>query len=417
VTELVPLRRNRDFMLFQSGQLLSAVGTAVASIAYPLLTLSLTHSPAKTGLVSFAQFLPVVLFSLAFGVLADRHDRKRLMIAADVARVLAVGSLFVAIGTHRLTFPHILLVALVEGTGGVLFASGKSGVFKAVVPREQLPAAASLEEGRMSVVRLAGPSLGGVLFGVGRAVPFLADLLSYAFSTLSLLVMRTPFQEQRERAETHAVAEALEGLRFVWRNAFLRLTTLMLLLGNISAAGVQLAIVVLAKQHGLSSAAVGALVALIGAATLVGATASTHVRRVLSPRLILLSEFWAVLALVSFLVWPSVYVLVGAFAFQAFFFANTDAAVRAYWYAVTPDRLIGRVPTAMGNIMVLALPLGPLLAGLVIEHWSARAAIAIFVSLVLIAAVAGTFSRSTREVPEPVPDEAATPSASPAEAR
>lgn len=417
MTELVPLRRNRDFMLFQTGQLLSAVGTAVASIAYPLLTLALTHSPAKTGLVSFAQFLPVVLFSLAFGVLADRHDRKRLMIAADVARVLAVGSLFVAIATHRLTFPHILLVAFIEGTGGMLFASGKSGVFKAVVPREQLPAAASLEEGRMSVVRLAGPSLGGVLFGVGRAIPFLADLLSYAFSTLSLLVMRTPFQEQRERTETHAVAEAVEGLRFVWHNAFLRLTTLMLLLGNISAAGVQLAIVVLAKQHGLSSAAVGALVALVGAATLVGATASTLVRRVLSPRLILLSEFWAVLALVSFLVWPSVYVLAGAFAFQAFFFANTDAAVRAYWYAVTPDRLIGRVPTAMGNIMVLALPLGPLLAGFVIEHWSARAAIAIFVSLVLIAAVAGTLSRSTREVPEPVPDEAATPSASPAEAR
>jgi MFS family permease len=412
VTEPVPLRRNRDFMLFQTGQLLSAVGTAVASIAYPLLTLSLTHSPAKTGLVSFAQFLPIVLFNLAAGVFADRHDRKLLMIAADVARVLAVGSLVVAILTHRLTYPHILLVAFVEGTGGVLFGSGRSGVFKAVVPREQLPTAASLEEGRMSVVRLAGPSLGGVLFGVGRVVPFLADLLSYAFSTLSLLLMRTPFQEQRERTETHAVAEAIEGLRFVWHNSFLRLTTLMLMLGNISAAGVQLAIIVLAKQHGLSSAATGALVALLGAATLIGATASSLVRRVLSPRLILLSEFWASLALVSFLIWPSVYVLAGAFAFQAFFFANTDAAVRAYWYSVTPDRLIGRVPSAMGNVMVLALPLGPLLAGLLIQHWSARAAIAIFVSLVLVAAIAGTLSRSTREVP--LPDDAATPSASPA---
>jgi MFS family permease len=412
LTEPVPLRRNRDFMLFQTGQLLSAVGTAVASIAYPLLTLSLTHSPAKTGLVSFAQFLPIVLFALVFGVFADRHDRKRLMIVADVARVLAVGSLVVAIVAHRLTYPHIFLVAFVEGTGGVLFGSGRSGVFKAVVPTVQLPAAASLEEGRMSVVRLAGPSLGGVLFGVGRAVPFLADLLSYAFSTVSLLLMRTPFQQRRERAETHAVAEAVEGLHFVWHNAFLRLTTLMLMLGNISAAGVQLAIIVLAKQHGLSSAATGALVALLGAATLIGAMASSLVRRVLSPRLILLSEFWASLALVSFLIWPSVYVLAGAFAFQAFFFANTDAAVRAYWYAVTPDRLIGRVPSAMGNVMVLALPLGPLLAGLLIQHWSARAAIAIFVSLVLVAAIAGTLSRSTREVP--LPDDAATPSASPA---
>lgn len=414
MTELVPLRRNRDFMLFQTGQLLSAVGTAVASLAYPLLTLQLTHSPAKTGLVSFAQFLPVVLFALAAGVLADRHDRKRLMIAADVGRVLAVGSLVVAIATHRLTYPHILLVAFIEGTGGVLFGAGRSGVFKSVVPAQQFATAASLEEGRMSVVRLAGPSLGGVLYGVGRVVPFVADLASYAFSTVSLLLMRTPFQEQRERTETHAVAEAIEGLRFVWHNAFLRLTTLMLMLGNISAAGVQLAIVVLAKQHGLSSAAIGGLVALVGAATLVGATASTLIRRVLTPRVILLSEFWAVLALVSFLIWPSVYVLAGAFAFQAFFFANTDAALRTYWYSVTPDRLIGRVPSAMGNVMVLALPLGPLLAGLLIEHWSARAAIAIFVSLVLVAAVAGTLSRSTREVP--VPDDAATPSASPVEA-
>jgi len=418
VTELVPLRRNRDFILFQTGQLLSAVGTAMASIAYPLLTLALTHSPAKAGLVSFAQFLPVVLFNLAAGVLADRRDRKRLMIAADAARVFAVGSLVVAIATDQLTFAHIFLVAFVEGTGGVLFGSGRSGVFKAVVPPAQLPAAASLEEGRMSVVRLAGPSVGGALFGIGRVVPFVADLVSYAFSILALLLMRTPFQQKRERAETHPVADALEGLRFVWHNAFLRLTTLMLMLGNISAAGVQLAIVVLAKQHGLSSATVGALVALVGGATLVGATASTLVRRVLSPRLILLSEFWAVLALVSFLIWPSVYVLVGAFTFQAFFFANTDAAVRAYWYSVTPDRLIGRVPSAMGNLMVLALPLGPLLAGFLIEHWSARAAIAIFVSLVLVAAVAGTLSRSTREVPEPVPEQVpedlVTPSASPA---
>jgi MFS family permease len=251
----------------------------------------------------------------------------------------------------------------------------------------------------MSIVRLAGPPAGGALFGVGAAVPFVADLVSYAFSTVSLLAMRTPFQQRRERADTHVLAEAAEGVRFVWANPFLRLTTLMLLLGNFSASGVQLAIVVLAKQHHIASAGVGALVALIGATTLLGATASPLVRRFLSPRAILLSEFWASLALVSFVARPSVYVLAAAFAFQAFFFANTDSAVRAYWYAVTPDRLIGRVPTAMGNVMVLVLPLGPLAAGLLIEKVSPRAAIALFLGVVLVAAVSGTLSRSTREVP------------------
>jgi MFS family permease len=398
-----PLRRNRDFMLFQTGQLLSAVGTSTATIAYPLLTLAVTRSPAKTGLVSFAQFLPIVLFNLAAGVVADRGDRKRLMIASDIVRAVAVGTLVAAILLHHLAYWHIVLVSFVEGTGGVFFGAGRSGVFKSVVPAEQLPAAASAEEGRMSVVRLAGPPAGGALFGVGRVVPFVADLASYAFSTLSLLAMRTPFQQPRERPEAHVFAEALEGLRFVWENTFLRLTTLMLLLGNFSAGGVQLSIVVLAKQHHIASAGVGALVALVGATTLLGATASPLVRRFLSPRAILLSEFWASLALVSFLVWPSVYVLAAAFAFQAFFFANTDAAVRAYWYAVTPDRLIGRVPSAMGNVMILVTPLGPLAAGLLIEKASPRAAIALFLGVVLVAAVSGTLSRSTREVP-PIPE-------------
>ena len=398
---LTPLRRNRDFVLFQAGQLLSAVGTAVGSIAYPLLTLAVTHSPAKTGIVSFAQFVPIVLFSLVAGVAADRGDRKRLMIASDVVRALAVGSLVASILLHHLAFWQIVVVSFVEGTGSVFFGAGRSGVFKSVVPKAQLAAAASTEEARLSIVRLAGPPVGGALLGVGRSVPFLADAVSYAFSTVSLLAMRTPFQERRERPDTHVLAEAGEGLRFVWANPFLRLTTLMLMLGNFSAGGVQLAVIVLAKRHGLSGAGVGALVALVGATTFLGATASPLVRRVLSPRAILLSEFWASLALVSFLVRPNAYVLATALAFQAFFFANTDAAVRAYWYAVTPDRLIGRVATAMGNVRVLVTPLGPLVAGLLIQSASPRAAIALFMGTALVAAVAGTLSRSTRNVPAP----------------
>jgi MFS family permease len=398
-------------VLFQTGQLLSAVGTGTASIAYPLLTLAATHSPAKAGVVSFAQFLPFVLFGLVSGVVGDRIDRKRMMIAADIARAVAVAFLVAAILLHQLAFWQIVLVSFIEGSGGVFFGAGRSGVFKSVVPKAQLAAAASAEEARLSIVRLVGPPAGGALFGVGRAVPFVVDALSYVFSMVALFAMRTPFQERRERAHTHVFADAVEGLRFVWANPFLRLTTLMLMLGSFSAGGVQLAVVVLAQQHGLAGAGVGTLVALVGAATLLGATASPLVRRVLSPRAILLSEFWASVALVSFLVWPSVYVLAAAFAFQAFFFANTDAAVRAYWYAVTPDRLIARVPSAMGNVIVLVMPLGPLAAGILIESVSSRAAIALFLGVLLVAAVSGTFSRSTRDVP--APEDVSPPEASP----
>src|SRR5919204_4060662 len=149
---LTPLRRNRDFLLFQTGQLLSAVGTGTATIAYPLLTLAATHSPAKAGVVAFAQFLPIVLFSLAAGVAADRADRKRLMIASDIVRAVAVGGLVAAILLPRLSFLQIVVVSFIEGTGGVFFGAGRSGVFKSVVPKAQLAAAASTEEARLSIV-------------------------------------------------------------------------------------------------------------------------------------------------------------------------------------------------------------------------------------------------------------------------
>jgi len=99
VTELVPLRRNRDFLLYQSGGLLSTFGSGISQIAYPLLTLSLTHSAAKTGYVGAIEFAPLVLLSVPAGVAADRFDRRLLMIAADMAGAAALGLLAAAVLT------------------------------------------------------------------------------------------------------------------------------------------------------------------------------------------------------------------------------------------------------------------------------------------------------------------------------
>src|SRR5881396_1609433 len=121
------LRRNRDFMLLQGGQLLSNAGTQSTSIAYPLLVLALTHSPAKAGIVGFARALPAALFTIPGGVAADHWDRRRLMIAADVVRAVAIGGLFAAIVGHRVVFWLVPLVAFIEGSGAALFSSAQAG--------------------------------------------------------------------------------------------------------------------------------------------------------------------------------------------------------------------------------------------------------------------------------------------------
>src|SRR5919198_2714614 len=225
----VSLRRNRDFVLLQVGQLLSEAGTESTAIAYPLLVLAVTHSAAKAGVVSFARTLPLALFALPAGVAADRWNRKVLMVAADGVRVLAIGGLAAAVALDRAAFWAIPLVAFVEGGGAALFSGAQPGALRAVVPARQLPAAVSTQTGRQAAVELAGPPLGGALFGLARALPFAVDAASYACSTVSLLAMRTPFQQAHEPDRSPLRARLAEGLRFLWGHRFLR--TCMLLFG------------------------------------------------------------------------------------------------------------------------------------------------------------------------------------------
>src|SRR5205085_6578383 len=121
----------------------------------------------------------------------------------------------------------------------------------------QLPAAAAAEQARLSVVTLAGPPLGGVLFGLGRSLPFLADAISYAFSIGSLLRMRTPFQEARERDPAPLRTQIREGISWLWSHAYLRMSALIFAGDNFVFQAIFLVFIVVAKRHGLSSGAIG----------------------------------------------------------------------------------------------------------------------------------------------------------------
>ena len=414
MTEPTPLRRNRDFVLLQAGQLLSTFGSSMSTLAYPLLALAVTHSPAKAGYVGAVIFVPLVAFNLVAGVAADRFERRRLMIVADVVGATTLGTLAALVFLHHVTLGLILVAAFVDSTASIFYNAASRGAFRSVVPTEQLPTAASTVQARSAIVRLSGPPVSGALFGLARSLPFLADAVSYAFSTGSVLLMRTQFQEAREgRTTTTLRLQFAEGIAYFARIPFLRATIAMIAVSNFTVAGVQLGVIVLAKRDGLSSAAIGGFVAFVGATTLLGSLASPLFRRVLSLNTIMLSELWAALAYVAFFVWPNVYVLAGAFAVQAFCFPNTDSAVAAYSYALIPDRLIGRAMAASNTLRAVAAPLGPLAAGLLLATVSPRLTIAALIAPTLTAAVLGTMSESIRQAPPLDELTKASPAASP----
>jgi MFS family permease len=394
-----PLWRNRDFVLLESGLLLSSLGTSLTTIAYPLLTVAVTHSPAKAGFVTFARLLPFGALSLIAGLAADRWSRKRLMIAADAVRVAAMGAFAVALLAGDVQLWAIVAVALVEGAASTFFIAADSGALRAVVPAPQLPAAAGAREARRSVVRLGGPPLGGALYGLSRAVPFAANAASYLFSTLSLILMRTPFEEARAPDHAPLRAQFTEGFSYMWRHAFLRTTAFVYGAGNLLTTALFLLIVLIGEREGLTPGEIGALTAVVGVGTLVGSLASPLFRKLLAVRTILLLELWTWLAVWAFVVWPHAYVLAGWSLLFGIAAPVTDSVVLGYRLAMTPHRLVGRVESVRTTISLVASPLGPLLAGWLLETTSPRPTVAVFAVCGLGLALWGTLSPAIRNAP------------------
>ena len=151
-------------------------------------------------------------------MIVDRVDRKRLLLVADGARALAFTSLVIALVADQVALGHILAVAFLEGAFFVFFRLAESSALPQVVPESQLPTALAQNQARDQGAELVGAPLGGFLFGINRALPFLFDAVSYTVAFITLLFVRTPLQEERGSGEvarcagTSSKASASSGI-------------------------------------------------------------------------------------------------------------------------------------------------------------------------------------------------------------
>ncbi len=395
-----PLRRNRDFVLLQSGQLLSDCGSQLTTIAYPLLALALTHSPAAAGVVAFSRIVPLALLALPAGLLADTSDRRRLMIGADAWRAAALLLLVVALASGHASYGLLTGVAIAEGAGNAVFLAAGAGALPAVVAAGQLPAAVAARTARNAAASLLGPPVGGALFAVARAVPFAVDVASYALSTASLLLIRTPFRSDTTPDDRSRRARLTEGATFLWGQPFLRDCALLFGVGNFIAPGLVLTLVVVGTSEGQSSATIGGLVAIFGISILVGSTLAGRVRRRLRARTIIRLEFWLWLGCAAFVIWPHAVVLAVCLVPTGLAIPSTNSVVHAFSLALTPDRLLGRVESVRLTLSQVIAPFGPLLAGALLTATTPRVTVAVFAASGLILAAGATWLPSIRSAPE-----------------
>ena len=384
-------------MLLWSGQTLSELGSQVSLVAYPLLVLALTGSPAKAGVVGFAKMLPIALLALPAGALADRVNRKHLMVACDGIRAVALATIPIALAAGGAPYALIVAVAFIDGSGFVVSYVAERGALRQLVPPEQLSEAVARNESRMFAAMLAGPPLGGLLFGIARAIPFLTDAISYAASTTSMLLIKTDFQEARVDSERGGLAE---GLRWIWREPFFRACALLFAGGNPLFTGLYLLIVVLAKRHGASPVLVGVMLAIAAAGGLLGALLASGLGRRLSARSVLIGETWLIALAIPLLLLTHNAVLLGLIVAAAELLTPvTNSMVVGYRVALAPDRLQGRVQAASTLIAFSAGWLGPLAVGYMLQNTGSTATILVLTGWALVFATAAIITPAFRHPP------------------
>jgi MFS family permease len=398
--EPVALWRNANFLLFGSGQFVSALGSRVSALALPLLVLALTSSPAQAGLIAALQMLPYLLLSMPVGVLVDHWDRKRVMIYCDLLRWLASGTVplvfFVTGGLH---VEQLYLVALIDGCANVFFSLAQISALPRVVQPEHIPRAYALSEVVDHMAALLGPNLGALVINlarstvIGAALAYLVDSLSYLVSALMLRLIRVPFQDERGGEPGGSLWGAMvEGLRFLWKQPLLRIMVLLTTSINFFQVSVQLAVIVLIRDtlH-LDTTTLGLIVGAYGIGGLVGGFLGPWVRERFR---------FGHIILVSILAWVMAYVLI-AFASSAFLLMLGRMIVGLIWpvYAVAlvsyrlvlvPDALLGRVNSSFRFLSYGIEVIGATAGGLLLLVVSPRLALALAaVGLALSALIAG----------------------------
>ena len=405
--QFTSLWRNRDYLLLWGGQLVSTVGSGISQIAYPLLALAITHSPAQAGLVGAVSAISYILFVLPAGALLDRWDRRRVMVYCDVGRALCLVSIPVAYVFGYLTIVQICIVAFVSGSLGVFFDIAELACLPQVVTKEQLPEALGRWQASAGIMNLIGPPLGGILFSLRTFLPFLFDAISYTASVCSLIFIRVPFQEEREVRPRNLRGEILEGVLWLWQQPLLRAMALLTSANVFFGAGSTLIGIVIAQSYHASDAVIGLIFSAAGLGGILGSSLAGRVLQRFSFAQVVLSVLWLYALLWSpMLLLPSPFWL-GVISFLlAFIGPFYSIAFVSRRLAMAPDALQSRVNSSSRLISLGSSPIGQAFVGLLLQYSDTRTAILVLViGQVILAGVAMLIPAIRHAVPLTQPED------------
>lgn len=368
--------RVRNFRLFFMGQFISSIGLWMQQVAEVWLILKLTNSAVALGAITFTHFGPILVFGLWGGVIADRVDKRKLLVVTQTLLGVLAGSLAVISVAGGITVPVLYSFSFAAGLVNALDNPTRRAFVREMVSRDDVPNAVSLNSMVMTSARAIGPAISGLLLaGPGATIVFAVNAATYAAVIAALVLMR-PEALFRSPAVVKARGQLVEGLRYVWDNRVVRLPIVMLAWIGTLAFNFTVLLALFA-EHTFASGpgGFGRLISMSAVGSLVGAVITASRVRVTQRYMIGASIAFGVVTLVASVA-PTLGTMaallipvgVGAIAFVS--------AAQALAQEHTVPHMQGRVMALFAVVFLGSTPVGGLVAGGVANWLGPRAAFA-----------------------------------------
>ena len=372
VDTVAPPRLGTGFRWLLSSSWVSALGDGLSLAAGPLLVASQTHQPFLVALAALLQRLPWLLFGLYAGALADRIDRRRMVILWDGLRVVVLAFLAVTVATGWVDITVVLVVMFLVGLAEVFASSASRTLLPMLVHRDDLGIGnARLMTGAIALNQLSGPPIGAFLFAAGMALPFVTQAVCVALGVVLIARVATPKGAVRDVGDTHIRRDIADGVRWLVGHAAVRTLAIAILTFNVTWAAAW-AVLVLYSDEVLGLGSVG--FGLLTTAAAVGGILSTSCygwleRHVPLARLMRTCLTLEVLLHLAFALNRSpviAFVLMFGFGCYAFVWGTVSQSVRQ---RAVPMEYLGRVGAAYSVGLYAGVVAGQALGGLIADRW------------------------------------------------
>lgn len=373
---------HRNYRLLWFAALGSTIGTWMQKYAQSLLIYDMTKSKFLLGLDDFLSQLPILLFMLIGGVIADRHDRRRLLTGSQYVQAFSAFSLAILVWTGHIHVAYIFALSFISGCGQAFGGPAYQSMIPSLVPRRDLPNAIALNSTQFNLSRVLGPGTGAaVLATIGTAWCFAVNGFSFFFVVLALAALNVPAHQPAAGRQTTIGAELQSGLHYVRDNRLMLMLTILVSVSTFLAMPILTMLPAFATEVLTGAQTHEARLSMLMASQGLGAIIGALIIGIIDTsknmgRLLLIVQISLGLLIAGFAISTSLILSMALLFASGIFFMALFSISFSLVQLTVPDNLRGRVV----SIYMVALrgggPIGGLVAGALADRFSSSSVMA-----------------------------------------